>query len=98
MSRGRRLDPAWITVDTSKHASPTRHDTVFSVSARIPRLTRAFAYTVSYSEKKKKRKDPFSLPFEPILLSTRLETLVPEDFEMFVSIANEEADEDGGNF
>lgn len=95
MSRGRRLDPAWITVDTSKHASPTIHDTAFSVSARIPRLTRAFAYTVSYSEKKK-RKDPFSLPFEPILLSTRLETLVPEDFEMFVS--NEEANEDGGNF
>lgn len=52
---------------------------------------------VSYSEKKKER-IPFSLPFEPILLSTRLETLVPEDFEMFVSIANEEADEDGGNF
>lgn len=95
MSRGRRLDPAWITVDTSKHASPTIHDTAFSVSARIPRLTRAFAYRIA---KKKKERIPFSLPFEPILLSTRLETLVPEDFEMFVSIANEEADEDGGNF
>lgn len=50
------------------------------------------------AKKKKKERIPFSLPFEPILLSTRLETLVPEDFEMFVSIANEEADEDGGNF
>ena len=59
VSRGRRLDPAWITVDTSKHASPTIHDTAFSVSARIPRLTRASAYTVSYSEReKKKRKNP----------------------------------------
>lgn len=55
VSRGRRLDPAWITVDTSKHASPTIHDTAFSVSARIPSVHPRIPYRIARERKKKER-------------------------------------------